>query len=72
MYYILTSTQGIPQAPHDPEGVWVVGAYQTERGAVKAAEQMKGLATAREYRVMEAGGRGELRQRLAQEGGKEQ
>lgn len=72
MYYILTSTQGIPPSPHDPEGVWVVGAYQTQRGAVKAVEQMKGAASRREYRVMEAGGRAELRQRLAQEGGKEQ
>lgn len=68
MYYILTSTQGIPQPPHDPEGVWVVGAYQTQKGAVKAADQMKGTLTAREYRVLEAGGRAELRQRLAHEG----
>lgn len=68
MYYILTPVKGIPQPPHDPEGVWVVGAYRTENGAVKAVEQMKGTPTAREYVVMEAEGRGELRRRLAEEG----
>lgn len=71
MYYVITPDQEKPRsAAHDLGGMQVVGLYQVRGKAENKTKELCGFS-GREYRLVVAADRAELRKLLAEEAGGE-